>query len=241
MKSAVARSENSIAEAIESVLAEGDLSKLSSEECVIYYNKVCESLGLNPLTKPFEYMKFQGRKILYARKDCTDQLRRVYRVTVKILSTEIVDGIYIVRAQATMPDGRQDESIGALAVGNANGVDLANLYMKGETKAKRRVTLSICGLGMLDETEIETEQFVKNEAHAEKIQTMVAVPTIEPAASNAEYLVPFGKYTGKKLAEIERGELALYVTDLHERARKEKKQIQGTVKEFIERAERSLA
>jgi hypothetical protein len=28
--------------------------------------------------------------------------------------------------------------------------------MKGETKAKRRVTLSICGLGLLDETEIES-------------------------------------------------------------------------------------
>jgi hypothetical protein len=28
--------------------------------------------------------------------------------------------------------------------------------MKAETKAKRRVTLSICGLGLLDETEVET-------------------------------------------------------------------------------------
>src|SRR6202020_1247291 len=28
--------------------------------------------------------------------------------------------------------------------------------MKAETKSKRRVTLSICGLGILDETEIET-------------------------------------------------------------------------------------
>jgi hypothetical protein len=28
--------------------------------------------------------------------------------------------------------------------------------MKAVTKAKRRVTLSICGLGMLDETEVET-------------------------------------------------------------------------------------
>ena len=37
-----------------------------------------------------------------------------------------------------------------------NGEALANAYMKAETKAKRRVTLSICGLGMLDETEVET-------------------------------------------------------------------------------------
>jgi hypothetical protein len=32
----------------------------------------------------------------------------------------------------------------------------ANAIMKAETKSKRRATLSICGLGFLDETEIET-------------------------------------------------------------------------------------
>jgi hypothetical protein len=34
--------------------------------------------------------------------------------------------------------------------------DKANAIMKAVTKAKRRVTLSICGLGFLDETEVET-------------------------------------------------------------------------------------
>jgi hypothetical protein len=36
------------------------------------------------------------------------------------------------------------------------GDALANALMKAETKSKRRVTLSICGLGMLDETEVDT-------------------------------------------------------------------------------------
>jgi hypothetical protein len=36
-----------------------------------------------------------------------------------------------------------------------SGEALANALMKAETKAKRRATLSICGLGMLDETEVE--------------------------------------------------------------------------------------
>jgi hypothetical protein len=36
------------------------------------------------------------------------------------------------------------------------GDALANALMKAETKAKRRVTLSIAGLGWLDETELET-------------------------------------------------------------------------------------
>jgi len=34
--------------------------------------------------------------------------------------------------------------------------EVANAIMKAITKAKRRVTLSICGLGMLDETEVES-------------------------------------------------------------------------------------
>jgi hypothetical protein len=33
---------------------------------------------------------------------------------------------------------------------------LANALMKAETKSKRRVTLSICGLGFLDETEADS-------------------------------------------------------------------------------------
>jgi hypothetical protein len=34
--------------------------------------------------------------------------------------------------------------------------DFGNVVMKAVTKSKRRVTLSLCGLGMLDESEVET-------------------------------------------------------------------------------------
>src|SRR5262249_39548261 len=51
---------------------------------------------------------------------------------------------------------RTDESIGAVNINGLRGDALANGLMKAETKAKRRGTLSICGLGFLDETETET-------------------------------------------------------------------------------------
>ena len=36
---------------------------------VTYYIKVCESLGLNPMTKPFDYTDAQrGKMVLYARR-----------------------------------------------------------------------------------------------------------------------------------------------------------------------------
>ncbi len=72
------------------------------------------------------------------------------------MSREFIDDLYIVKARATMPDGRTDEALGAVPLGSSvKGETRANAIMKGETKAKRRVTLSICGLGVLDETEAE--------------------------------------------------------------------------------------
>ena len=45
---------------------------------------------------------------------------------------------------------------GAVCLGSLKGEALCNAYLKCETKAKRRLTLSICGLGMLDETEVDS-------------------------------------------------------------------------------------
>lgn len=146
----------SAGEIMESVIVRGDLAKLQPEERARYYSTVCQSVGLNPLTKPFEYITLNGKLTLYARKDATDQLRSLRGVSVAIVSRERVDDVYVVTARATMPDGRVDESIGAVSLGGTKGEALANALMKAETKAKRRVTLSICGLGMLDETEVET-------------------------------------------------------------------------------------
>ena len=164
---------------IEQVVMAGDLSNLKAVDRVAYYNETCRSLGLNPLTRPFEYITLNDKLTLYARRDATDQLRKIHGVTIAIVNREIVDNVYVVTARATTHGGRSDESIGAVALvkedgewkSNQNGKryfaksgqfvplgpdDRANAIMKAETKAKRRVTLSIVGLGWLDETEIDT-------------------------------------------------------------------------------------
>jgi len=138
---------------LESVLIQGDLAKLSQDQRVDYYNRVCTSIGLNPLTRPFEYITLNGKLTLYARRDATDQLRMLYKVSIKITARELMGDVYVVTAQASMPDGRCDESTGAVTIKGLVGDNLANAYLKCETKAKRRVSLSICGLGMLDESE----------------------------------------------------------------------------------------
>ncbi len=141
---------------LEQVLVQGDLKSLSENERIMYVKAVCESIGLNPLTKPFDYITLNGKLTLYAKKDATDQLRMIHNVSISNLTGERVDDVYVVRATATIPGGRTDTSTGVVSIAGLKGDMLANALMKAETKAKRRVTLSICGLGLLDETEAET-------------------------------------------------------------------------------------
>lgn len=143
-------------EIMESVIAKGDLGKLTPAERISYYMQVCKSTGMNPLTRPIEYLTLQGKTVLYARKDATDQLRKINGISIVVVSRVVEDGIMIVHVRATDKDGRQDEDFGTVSVANLKGDALANASMKAVTKAKRRVTLSISGLGFLDETEVET-------------------------------------------------------------------------------------
>src|ERR1043165_5690927 len=96
-------------QAIEQALIAGDLSKLTAPQRLEFYNKVCESLDLNPLTKPFAYITLNGKLTLYAMKDCTEQLRSKRGISLKITAREVVEDCYVVTAQASHPEGRQDE------------------------------------------------------------------------------------------------------------------------------------
>ena len=140
---------------LENVILHGDLAELPPAERVFYYKRVCESLGLNPFTRPFDFIKLNNKLTLYIRKDATDQLRSLRNVSIEITGREVIEGVYIVTAKGLMNAGmRTDESTGAVDIANLKGEFRANAMMKAETKAKRRVTLSIVGLGWLDESEV---------------------------------------------------------------------------------------
>jgi hypothetical protein len=155
MSTAVSRIDETPAALLEKVVIGGDLSKLEPAERLQYYASVCKSVGLNPLTQPFEYINLNGKLRLYAKRDATDQLRSNKGISIQIVGRELIGEIYVVTARAVMP-GREDEATGAVNVQGKRGDDLANAYMKAETKAKRRVTLSIAGLGLLDESELDS-------------------------------------------------------------------------------------
>lgn len=144
--------------AIEQVLVQGDLSKLTVEQRVQYHNLVCKSLGLNPLTRPFNFLVLNGRTVMYATRDCTDQLRKINSVSIMSMDSKEVGDLIVVTTSAKDKSGRTDFATGVLNKKGLIGADLANAMMKAETKAKRRVTLSLCGLGLLDESEVEPDE-----------------------------------------------------------------------------------
>ena len=157
-----------LVEAVELAMVNNDLQKLDPNSRLAFLKKLCESMGLNPRTQPFQYIRLNGRLTLYATKGCAAQLRKINGISIEILQNELVDGAIMVHVRGTTPDGRTDEDIAV--VHKRKGVEGANDYMKAITKAKRRLTLSICGLGMLDESELETiprKAFDKPEAPAE--------------------------------------------------------------------------
>lgn len=169
----------------ERALLVGDLKALSEPQRANLYRSVCESVGLNYLTRPFEYIVLNGKLVFYARKDCTEQLRKIHGISLTIVARESMEGVYIVTARATTPVGRTDESIGAVPIAGLKGEALANAIMKAETKAKRRITLSICGLGMLDETELETIPVANVQPFVEPSEAALADRAPQPALASA--------------------------------------------------------
>ena len=160
------------------LILQGDLSKLSASDKVKYYNGYCERMGLDPFTKPFDILRLNGKEVLYCTRSGTQQLNKLHKVSHLITSrdTNQEAGVYIVTSKASLPDGRCTESIGAVNIAGLKGEAYANAIMKAETKAKRRATLDLLGLGVLDESEAES---IPN-ATTVALQTMVeALPQME--------------------------------------------------------------
>ena len=142
--------------ALDDVLGSGDLSKLSNIQRVGHYLRLCRSLGLNPLSRPFTWIYFKERDgeperlVLYPNESCTAQLRRQHHMRVELVRREVVGELFVCEVKATTPDGRIDFASKYVPLtnryGRLAGNQLSNAMMKAETGAKRRVTLSMVGL-----------------------------------------------------------------------------------------------
>lgn len=143
---------------VNALVIKGDLSGLNQEQTLQYYRAFCERVGVDPLAQPFKILNLSGKKVLYCDRSGAQQLNKLHSVSHAITARELIKevDVYQVTARASTPDGRFTDSIGAVNIAGMKGEAYANAIMKAETKAKRRSTLDLLGLGMLDETEVET-------------------------------------------------------------------------------------
>jgi hypothetical protein len=173
--------------ALLALVSGGDTARLNEQQKIAYYRGRCEAAGLDPRTAPLMFVRLSGKEVLYATKAATDQLASNHGVRTEILSQATDGGIRLVQVRATARDGRSTEEVGALSIEGLKGEALANALMKCVTKAKRRAVLSLCGLGMLDETEIETVPREREAPQKKSARPAVTVVDVDgPRASEAE-------------------------------------------------------
>lgn len=129
--------------AAEKILGQGDLATMSPTQRARYLLYVCQLLGLNPFTRPFEIITFQGQTVLYARKEATEQLARNFGVTTEVKSRrgEEMLGVFLteVRASYRRADGREvfADALGAVPYVDGQGkmipvAERANVVKKSE-------------------------------------------------------------------------------------------------------------
>ena len=180
--------------ALESLVLRGDISGLTAAQKVQHYLGMCRILGLDAATQPLAYLRLSGKEVLYVTRSATDRLAAMHG-----LNREIIDGprvmdlagtklVYAV-CRATLPGGRYETATATLPLS-----DPATVLMKAETKAKRRATLAILGLGLLDETEVDSipgAQTVEPAPARPMIDLAVSLTAIEEAASCEAVVVAY--------------------------------------------------
>jgi len=134
-------------EILEQLIMGGDLSKLTVPQRLVFYNHRCQNIGIDPSSKPFDYIVQQGKLQLYPNNSCAQQLRAIHKVSITNCEVTQTETSVMVKVTAQDSSGKTDFDIGVISIKGLAADFVSNAVMKAVTKAKRRVTLSICGLG----------------------------------------------------------------------------------------------
>ena len=200
---------------IEEIITKGNLSGLTPEQRTEFYIKLCKRHGLDELTQPFDWLVLNGRLTLYANRRCADQLRKINGISIKIVSQEQADGLLTIHVQAKDKDAREDEDLGVVSLPDTlKGEARANTILKAVTKAKRRVTLSISGLGFLDESEVDDIPASAKEPPQGVVVSPAVAPPSKAAAALVDIIANAEEPIGKDVkVDPDTGELPIQAED----------------------------
>ncbi|SRR6266568_4867351 len=176
---------------LDPVVVTGDLILLDPEQRVQFYIQTCESMGLNPLTRPLQYFEQIDRNgkrnlILYALRGASTQLSKKHNLssTIANQNTTFSGEVAVFEATVKDPSGRTESAIGVVSLKGLVGKEYADAIMAAQTKAKRRAVLDFVGSGLLDETEVEGMRGAVVEVMDAALVGYVPIPSA-PTVSNA--------------------------------------------------------
>ena len=150
--------------AIERAILAGNLQSLTEIERLQYNFALCRSLGLNPLTRPIDYIVQDGKMSPYINATGIAQIRAIHGIATKIIDRQTdKTHLHYVTAIATDSKGRSEESTAIISLCDRYGKVLlgqkrANKMMSAETKAKRRVTLALVGIPWADGGKVQSSK-----------------------------------------------------------------------------------
>ncbi len=135
--------------------ANGSIKHLDDSSKRVLLAKICNAVGLNQYTMPFRiYRDVNGDEFVYATKECCAQLRHLNNISITSLEERIDGDFAICKVSGINKHGRVSFEIGSVNISILEGQDKSNGQMWAVTKAKRRLTLDLSGLGVLADIEV---------------------------------------------------------------------------------------
>jgi len=189
--------------AMDEIIQYGDLASLTVPQRSEFLYKLALSMGLNPISQPFELIVLNGKLTIYAKRTAADQLRQKHNITSEIIEEGPLtvgdkprEDVYRVKVRLEGEKAgvkRSEFAVGCVGIDQLSDEALANAIMKCHTKAIRRGTLSFCGMGFLDELEVDS--VVAQQANPNVGQPRRLMPRITPSpqpagTSSAPVVVP---------------------------------------------------
>jgi hypothetical protein len=148
----------------------GSVSHFDKSQKQALLSKLCMTLGLNEETQPFRiYTNSMGEEYIYATKECCAQLRHRECISIEEIDIPIILGNTIsVRVKGSNKHDRTSWEIGSVGVdATLTPAQEAHAIMTAVTKAKRRLTLCLSGLGVLADVELEDMVQVIDKGHGD--------------------------------------------------------------------------
>lgn len=183
---------------LKEIIMKGDLSKLTFEQRFDYANQLCALWKLDPLTKPFDWIDLDGKLTLYVNKGAMEQLRKIHGFSVTKIERVIEDLVCYVVAYGKDSSGREDVATGGVSLMNRYGERLkgdqyVNAILKAESRAKRRLTLSMGGFGLPSEDDIEDMKAVLEDVTPLEETAAIAEQIVEQAQESKQGLFKVGE------------------------------------------------